>query len=48
MKSTFSEYGHVAYQIKRNEAYNKINPCLVLVQPRNPCPDIFEILLIGT
>ena len=23
IKSTFSEYGHVAYQIKGNEAYNK-------------------------
>ena len=23
-KSTYSEYGHVAYQIKRNEAYNNI------------------------
>ena len=24
MKSTFSEYGHVAYQIKRNESYNNM------------------------
>ena len=23
-KSTFSEFGHVAYQIKRNEAYNNM------------------------
>ena len=24
IKSTFSEYGHVTYQIKRNEAYNNM------------------------
>ena len=24
IKSTFSEYGHVAYQIKGNEAYNNM------------------------
>ena len=23
-KSTFSEFGHVVYQIKRNEAYNNM------------------------
>ena len=37
IKSTFSEYGHVAYQIKGNEAYNNmLANVLLLCTPLTP------------
>ena len=33
LKSTFSEYGHVAYQIKEKEAYNNMLNILSLHTP---------------
>ena len=35
-KSTFSEYGHVAYQIKGNEMYNNMQSNVVLYTHPRP------------
>ena len=36
IKSTFSEYGHVAYQMKGNEAYNNMLNSLPVHTPLTP------------